>query len=230
MPRTDTSACARVAASRVRGRAGLSAIQPRRAPRIVWLSLISKRASIADASIPGTLGRRRPRNGCEGLILTGGNWMCPRRSSARFNRRHTCHLVIELRTRLRVSIRKVNGRDQHAVYRRFDIARLTIPSIPRQAGSRQQRVALPRQDRDPVPGTFARPDSAIAEFTKGVCRKSSLINLELLEATTSGWAFVSHAVRFCRRLLTLLMLNVAIFNGPALANWAGYDNAEQAPG
>src|SRR5580700_5858508 len=32
--------------------------------------------------------------------------------------------------------------------------------------------------------------------------------------TTSGCALASHAVRLCRRLLMLLMLKVAIFNGP----------------
>src|SRR4029077_577357 len=74
------------------------------------------------------------------------------------------------------------GRDEHAIYRRLDIACLAILRIPRQAGSRQQSIALPRQDRYTVPGSFAQPASAIAEVTKGTCRKCSLLNLELLEA------------------------------------------------
>ena len=94
--------------------------------------------------------------------------------------------VIELRTRLRVSIRQVNGRDQHPVYRRFDIACLAILRIARQAGSRQDRVAFPRQDRYAVPGAFAEPDSAIAEVTKGACRKCPLLYFELLEANDVG--------------------------------------------
>ena len=63
--------------------------------------------------------------------------------------------VSELRAGLRISVRQINGSDQHAIYRRFDIACLAIFGIPRQAGSRQHRVALPRQDRYAVPGTFA---------------------------------------------------------------------------
>src|SRR5205814_7463900 len=73
--------------------------------------------------------------------------------------------------RLRVSIRQVDGSDQHPVYGRFDIACLAIVRIPRQAGSGQHRVAIPRQDRNAVPGAFAKPDSAIAEVAKGTCRK-----------------------------------------------------------
>src|SRR4029079_26688 len=77
--------------------------------------------------------------------------------------------------RLRVSIRQVDASDQHPVYRSFDIACLGIPRIPRQAGSREHRVAFPRQDRHAVPGAFAKPDSAIAEVTKGTCRKCPLL-------------------------------------------------------
>ena len=61
-----------------------------------------------------------------------------------------------------------------------------IVRIPRQAGSRQHRIALPRQDRDPVPGAFAQPDSTIAEVAKGICRKRSLLCLELLETNDVG--------------------------------------------
>src|ERR1700704_2362496 len=94
--------------------------------------------------------------------------------------------VIELRTGLRISVRQVDGSDQHTIYRRFDIACLAILRIPRQAGSRQHRIALPRQDCYAVPGTFAQPDSAIAKVTKGTCRKCSLLCLELLEANAVG--------------------------------------------
>src|SRR5580704_259958 len=63
--------------------------------------------------------------------------------------------VIELRTGLRISVGQVDGSDQHTIYRRLDIACLAILRIPRQAGSRQHRIALPREDRYTVPGTFA---------------------------------------------------------------------------
>src|SRR2546429_6507758 len=47
-------------------------------------------------------------------------------------------------------------------------------------------MALRRQDRYAVPGTFAWPDSAIAEVTKGTCRKCSLFYLEFLKANHVG--------------------------------------------
>jgi hypothetical protein len=96
-----------------------------------------------------------------------------------------------------------------------DLACLTILRIPRQAGSRQHRIAVPCQDRYAVPGTLTEPDSAIPEVTKGTCRKCSLLRLQLLEATTSGCALASHDMRLCGRLLMLLILKVAIFNGRA---------------
>src|SRR4029079_8382829 len=88
--------------------------------------------------------------------------------------------------RLRVSIRQVDASDQHPVYRSFDIACLGIPRIPRQAGSREHRVAFPRQDRYAVPGAFAKPDSAIAEVTKSTCRKCPLLDFEFLKANDVG--------------------------------------------
>src|ERR1700676_2445110 len=94
--------------------------------------------------------------------------------------------VIELRTGLRISVRQIDGSDQHTIYRRFDIACLAIFRIPRQARSRQHRIALPRQDRYAVPGTFAYPDPTIAQVTKGTCRKCSLLCLEFLEANDVG--------------------------------------------
>src|SRR4030095_6072260 len=75
---------------------------------------------------------------------------------------------------------------EHAVYRRFHVACLGIPGIPRKAGSRQHRVAIPRQDRHTVPGACAKPDSAVAEVPKGTCRKCPLLYFELLEANDVG--------------------------------------------
>src|SRR5580698_6775260 len=94
--------------------------------------------------------------------------------------------VLELRTRLRISIRQIDGSDQHTIYRRLDIACLAILRIPRQAGSRQHRIGLARQDRYAVPGTFAQPDSAIAKVTKSAGLKRLLLYLELLEANDVG--------------------------------------------
>jgi hypothetical protein len=66
------------------------------------------------------------------------------------------------------------------------IACLVIVRIPRQAGSRQHRIALAREDRYAIPGTFAQPDSAVSEVTKAACRKCSLLHLQLLEANNVG--------------------------------------------
>ena len=42
-------------------------------------------------------------------------------------------LVIELRTGLRIAVRKVDGSDQDSIYSRLDVARLAVLRITRQA-------------------------------------------------------------------------------------------------
>src|SRR6202022_3704316 len=130
--------------------------------------------------------------------------------------------VVELRTGLRISVRQVDGSDQHTIYRRFDIACLAILRIPRQAGSRHHRIALPRKDRNAVPGAFALPDSAIAEVTKGACRKCSLLYLELLEANDVG-------LRPCepgREIMQTLVDVVGVENGDL--QWSGLSRKDHS--
>jgi len=87
---------------------------------------------------------------------------------------------------LGVAIRQVDRSDQHSVDRRFDVSRLAIRRITRQGGAREHQVAIPRQDRYPVPRAFTNPDSTIAEVPKGRCRKGPLLYFELLEANDIG--------------------------------------------
>jgi len=59
---------------------------------------------------------------------------------------------------------------------------LAIFRIARQAGSRQHGIAIPRQNRYTVPGTFAHPDSSIPKSAKGMFGKLVLFSLEFLQA------------------------------------------------
>src|SRR5579862_1115519 len=90
-------------------------------------------------------------------------------------------LVTELRTRLGISVRQVNGRNQDAVHSGLDIARLTILGLSRQRRARQNRGATSRQNCHAIPGTFAFPDCLVPQFLKRMLWKRSLFRLELLK-------------------------------------------------
>ena len=82
---------------------------------------------------------------------------------------------------MRISVRQVDGSDQHTLYRR---TRYSVPGDPGGfQSSKLDRVSTGSQshaqDRYAVPGTFTQPDSAIKpSVTKGTCRKCSLLYFE----------------------------------------------------
>ncbi|MNF01894.1 hypothetical protein D3C80_2009590 [compost metagenome] len=60
-------------------------------------------------------------------------------------------LVIELGPGLRVAVRQVQARHQHAMYRRFQIAALAVILHAWQAAANLQRIAAPSQNGHAVP-------------------------------------------------------------------------------
>src|SRR4051794_2209556 len=95
-------------------------------------------------------------------------------------------LIVELWPRLRISVRRVERSDQHAIHRRLEVASLAILRIARQLGPREHRIAVPGQDRYAIPGSFAQPDTAITQVPESARRKCSLLGLELLQAHHVG--------------------------------------------
>jgi hypothetical protein len=69
-------------------------------------------------------------------------------------------------------------------------------------------TAIRRQNRYAVPGTFAQPDSAIAEVTKGTGRKR-------LEANDVGLSPCEPSREILQTIVDIVDVKVAIFNGSA---------------
>ena len=64
---------------------------------------------------------------------------------------HPSKLVREFGTGLRVAVRRVERRDQHAAHGRLDIAALGLGAVARQLGARNDRLAAAGEDRDSIP-------------------------------------------------------------------------------
>ena len=125
---------------------------------------------------------------------------------------HPRELVGEFRAGLRVAVRRIERRDEHAVHRRLDVAALGVGGIAGQLGARDDRLAVAREDGDAVPGFLrrARPrHSRPSRSPPAETRHSAAFSS--CRQTTSGLAMRSQSSRLARRLLTLLMLKVAIF-------------------
>ena len=63
-----------------------------------------------------------------------------------------------------------------------------IVRIPRQAGSRQHRIAFPRQNRYAIPGLLAFPDGVIPSVLYGTDGKLCLRRFQLLETNNVGFS------------------------------------------
>jgi hypothetical protein len=80
--------------------------------------------------------------------------------------------VVELGTRLGISVRKIQAADQQAVDRSFDVAGLCIPRIAGERGSCKDRLCASRKNGDTVPGRLSVPDRMITharKFRLGEC-------------------------------------------------------------
>src|SRR5438477_8389220 len=96
--------------------------------------------------------------------------------------------VREFGPRLRVPVRRVQRGDENAVYRCFEIPALRIRGISRQSGSRDNGVAIPREDCDAVPRLLTQPNGAIACVLDRRFRQLRVGGLQLLKADNIGRA------------------------------------------
>ena len=122
-------------------------------------------------------------------------------------------LVVEFRSRLRIAVGQIDRGDDDAVDGGFDIAALEILGIARQVDGGQHRFVSSCEDCDAVPVLLAAPDCRVARVAKAASGKAACSAFNSCRQATSGLASSSHTKRFASRLLTLLMLKVAIFNG-----------------
>ena len=97
--------------------------------------------------------------------------------------------VLEFGAGLRVSIGKIDGRDQNSLNSRLDIAGLLILKIARQTRPGQHRGLISGEDSQPVPRALTFPHSFISRRSDGLYRKRSLLGLELLQAD-HVWSFL----------------------------------------
>ena len=91
-------------------------------------------------------------------------------------------LVIELGTRLRISIRQVKRGNHDSVDRCFDVAAMGVFVAARQAAPVLERVGAASEDCDTVPGFLPMPDCAIPCGVYGHDRAGVLKSLEFLKA------------------------------------------------
>ena len=90
-------------------------------------------------------------------------------------------LIVEFRSGLRIPIGEVDGSNQNSVNSRFDVARLVILRISRQAYTGQHGIVVSRESGYAVPGPLPLPDRFVPGSPKGIRGKLSLLRLELLE-------------------------------------------------
>ena len=95
-------------------------------------------------------------------------------------------LVIEFWSRLRIAVRRIERGDEDAVDGGFDKAGLRVVGIAGQSGPGDDRLAAPRQNRDPVPRFLAAPDRAIPRLLDRRPRELTVRGLELLQAHDVG--------------------------------------------
>ena len=124
---------------------------------------------------------------------------CRASAAWRLKRSHPGELVVELRTGLRVAVRRIERGDQHAVDRGLDVAALVVGRIARQLGARDDRRRAARQDRDAVPGLLPAPDRAVARPPDRIGGKFGVAAFSSCRHTTSGFAARSQASRLGRR-------------------------------
>jgi hypothetical protein len=102
---------------------------------------------------------------------------------------HPFELVVELRSRLRIAVGRVEAADQHAADRSLDIAALHILGIAGEPPPGLDRLAAAREDGDAVPARLAVPDRAVARFLDRAVREPLFRRLQLLQAHRVGRRF-----------------------------------------
>ena len=124
---------------------------------------------------------------------------------------HPSELVFEFRSRLRVAVRRIERRYQHAIDGCLDIAALGVGRIAGQLGACDDRFTIARENRDAIPRFLPAPDGAITGLFNCPDRKFGICSLQLLKTYDIRPRRSNQSRRLASRLLTLLMLKVAIF-------------------
>jgi hypothetical protein len=94
--------------------------------------------------------------------------------------------VVEFRTGLRVAVRRVEGRDQHAAHRGFDVAALRVGRFARQLGARDDRRRAVGENRDPVPTLLTFPHRLVTGPADCIGGELGVRGLQLLQADDIG--------------------------------------------
>src|SRR5215211_3664174 len=95
-------------------------------------------------------------------------------------------LVDEFRPRLRISVGRIQAADQDSVHGCFEVAGLRVGGIAGQFRPRDDRLAVPAENGNPVPGLLAPPYRVVAGIANGFERKLSVGRFQLLQADDIG--------------------------------------------
>src|SRR5437879_11161057 len=95
-------------------------------------------------------------------------------------------LVVELRTRLWVTVRQIQASDHDAVDGCLEVAAVRIVRISGQPTPDLGWIRPAGENRDSIPGTLAVPDSAVACGANRQYREVRIGRLELLKARDVG--------------------------------------------
>ena len=91
-------------------------------------------------------------------------------------------LVIKFRARLRVAVRQIDRSDRDALDSGFDVPALPIIDITGQHISDKNRLALPGEDGDAVPGPLALPDCVVSRLSDRIDGEVAVRAFQLLKA------------------------------------------------
>ena len=109
-----------------------------------------------------------------------------------------------------VSVRSVDGGDQHAVNGRLKIAALPVGVVAWQVRAGHDWRPS-REDRYPVPAFLAAPYCAITGLPDYVCRELGVCGFEFLKTHDVGLGFAKPMEQVRKATVMLLMLKLAIF-------------------
>ncbi len=90
--------------------------------------------------------------------------------------------VIELRSRLRIAVRKIQAGDQNTGHRRLQIPACGVARIPGQPAPHFNRRLALGQNRDAIPTPLSVPDPLVPGLLEGHGRERGILRLELLQA------------------------------------------------
>ena len=96
-------------------------------------------------------------------------------------------LVVEFRTRPRIAVGQVDRSEDHARYRRLDVAGLRVGRVAGKIDGGDHRLAsAASQDRDAVPAALPAPRRGVTRVAQSVDGKGALLRLEFLQTDHIG--------------------------------------------